>query len=304
MNESNLINLIKKQIGDEYIGDDCAYLSDFGLVMTQDSLVENIHFKRDWITPYELGYKSIAVNISDIFASGAIPKYVTISLSLPKNIDENFVEKFYKGAKEALHGAKIVGGDITGSENDIFISVAAIGSDNGRKISSRKNAEQGYVIITEGFYGTSAAGLEELFAGGTNETYINAHLKPELNEKFSKEIAILSKEDYAMMDSSDGLADALFKIAQSSGVKICVDYDKIPHLDDIANPDLILFGGEDYNLVAAVPETLLDNLSEYTLIGRVEEKTDDTVLEIGNNKYSLYDELKVYNHFGEIRNGK
>ncbi len=304
MNENNLINLIKKQIGSKYIGDDCAYLKKLGLVVTQDSLVENIHFRRDWITPYQLGFKSMAVNISDIFASGAIPQYVTVSLSLPKNVNEDFVNEFYRGAKSSLYRAEIVGGDITGSQKDIFISVTVIGSDEGRKISSRKNAKPGYVVITNGFYGTSVSGLRELACGGDNQTLIKAHLEPVLNETFSREIAVFSKEDYAMMDCSDGLADALFKIASASGVKIKADYDKIPHLESIQNSDDILFGGEDYNLVAVVPESLLNSLSDYTVIGSVEEKSDETILEIGNKKYSLYDELSVYNHFGDNTNGK
>ena len=108
MKELDFINIIKQQIGSSYIGDDCAYLKELGIVISQDSLVENVHFKRAWATPFQLGYKSIAVNISDILASGAKPAYVTVALSLPNNIDGKFVEEFYKGAKTALHGAERV----------------------------------------------------------------------------------------------------------------------------------------------------------------------------------------------------
>lgn len=94
MKELDFINIIKQQIGSSYIGDDCAYLKELGIVISQDSLVENIHFKRVWATPFQLGYKSIAVNISDILASGAKPAYVTVALSLPNNIDGKFVEEF------------------------------------------------------------------------------------------------------------------------------------------------------------------------------------------------------------------
>ena len=99
MKEQDFIQIIKSILNSPYIGDDCAYLKDFGIVVSQDSLVEDIHFKKEFITPYQLGYKTVMVNISDICASGAKPKYLTISLSLPSNTDNGFVENFYKGAK-------------------------------------------------------------------------------------------------------------------------------------------------------------------------------------------------------------
>ena len=77
MREKEYISSIKQILNSEYIGDDCAYLKDLGIVLTQDSLVEDVHFKRNFITPYQLGYKSIMVNISDIAASGAMPAYLT-----------------------------------------------------------------------------------------------------------------------------------------------------------------------------------------------------------------------------------
>ena len=139
MNEIKIIDTIKEILSNNYIGDDCAYLKDLNIVVTQDSLVEDVHFLRKSITPFQLGYKSVAVNLSDIYASGGIAKYLTVSLSLPKDIDSDFVKNFYEGAKSALNGAEIVGGDITGSDK-IFVSITAIGSTKGRRISSRKNA--------------------------------------------------------------------------------------------------------------------------------------------------------------------
>ena len=106
MNEKELIKIIKSTLNSAYIGDDCAYLKDLGIVVSQDSLVEDVHFKRDLITPYQLGYKSIMVNISDICASGAEPLYLTVSLSLPEDVDESFVAEFYKGAKAPIFYTK------------------------------------------------------------------------------------------------------------------------------------------------------------------------------------------------------
>lgn len=283
MKEQTFINIIKNQTGDEYIGDDCAYLKDLGIVVTQDSLVEDVHFKLTWCTPYQLGYKAVTVNISDVLASGAEPKYITIALSLPASIDENFVEEFYKGAKSALRGAKIIGGDITGSDK-VFISITAIGTTKGRKISSRKNAKIGDVVITKGEFGKSALGLKELKNGGKNLELIRAHLEPQLEELFAKEIATQIDCEYAMMDTSDGLADALFQIAQSS--KVSIDSKIVEGI----------FGAEDYKLVATVPRKFLKRLTEYEIIGEVIER-QDYILKIGEKKYYNYDELGLYNHF-------
>ena len=297
MNENDIIKTITQITGNGYIGDDCAYLKELGIVITQDSLVEGIHFNREWCTPYQLGYKSVTVNISDILASGAKPAYLTVGLSLPNNVSDDFVEQFYKGAKSALNGAVIVGGDITGSEDKVYISISAIGVTTKRNISSRKYAKPGYVIITKGQYGMSAAGLNELQNGGNNKELITAHLEPKLQYDFAESVATSIREPYAMMDSSDGLADALFKIAEASNVKAVVDYHSIPHNPDI-NKNYVLYGGEDYNPVAAIPEKYLSKIPDAVLIGRIEE-FDGVRVDISGEKFTNYNELRVFNHFGE-----
>lgn len=257
MQEKELISIIKSSLSSEYIGDDCAYLKELGIVITQDSLVEDIHFKREYITPFQLGYKSVMVNLSDIASSGAKPAYLTVSLSLPKDINKNFVEEFYKGCKSALkNGEQIVGGDITGSEK-IYISICAIGKTAERNISSRKNARIGYKVIVSGNHGSSAAGLKLLQQNKKNDNFTIPHLMPEAQIEFGSKIAQQIKEPYAMMDTSDGLMDALATIAKESGVCLEVDFDKIPHDKNIEKfenwQDLVLFGGEDYQLLACVP---------------------------------------------------
>ena len=298
MKEHEILSIIKNSIGSEFIGDDCAYLKDLNIVISQDSLVEDIHFKRKWCTPYQLGYKSVTVNISDILASGAKPLYISISLSLPNNINEEFIKDFYNGAKSALNGSIIVGGDITGSSDKIFISIAAIGSTADRNISSRKNAKKGYYIITKGLYGSSAAGLNELYTNNKNKELIKAHLEPTVDFKFSQTVSTIVKEEYAMMDTSDGLADALFKIAEASNVKIVVDYNKIARLPNI-DKDKVLFGGEDYNLIAAIPEKYLKYFSDADIIGYA-DSYDGIYLDISGQVFSDYNEIKAYNHFGDI----
>ncbi len=298
MKEKEFIQIIKSTLNSEYIGDDCAYLKDLGIVITQDSLVEDVHFKMEYITPFQLGYKSVMVNISDICASGAEPKYLTISLSLPKHIDKNFVKEFYQGAQEACDDVKIVGGDLTGSDK-IFISVTAIGSTKGRKISSRSNAKEGYKVIVSGEHGNSAKGLQLLLnipsplrgeGLGEGEKFLHAHLMPVAQREFSRQIAQTMDYDYAMMDTSDGLADALMQIAKASGVTISIDTSKIPH-DPAVDMETVLYGGEDYGLVAVVPDS-----GNFTCIGTV--KNGRAGIELDGIFYSDIDE-KLYNHFEE-----
>lgn len=285
MKELEFIKIINNITKSPYLGDDCAYLKDEGLVITQDNFVEDVHFKREWATPYQIGYKAAVVNISDLLAAGAIPKYLTIGLSIPNDINDEFVKEFYLGVKAGSYGAEVVGGDITGADK-VFVSVTAIGSDEGRKISARKNAKVGYKVITFGKYGLSTLGLNELINGGNNQELIRAHLEPSLKVEFSKAISTQITTDYAMMDTSDGLADALYKIAEASGVRICAK--KIEGM----------FCAEDYNLVAAVPAEFLTKISDYEIIGEV-KKFDGCYLEIDGKRFNNYDKLGTYNHFGE-----
>jgi thiamine-monophosphate kinase len=301
MKEKEFISIIKKILNSNYIGDDCAYLKDLGIVVTQDSLVEDIHFSFKYTTPFQLGYKSIMVNLSDVVSSGAEPKYLTISISLPKKYDKNFISEFYKGAKSACpNNVEIVGGDITSSDK-VFISICAIGKTQNRKISSRKNAKIGYKIIISGFHGSSGAGLKLLSEKKSKpENLINAHLMPKAQFEFGKNISQNIKVDYAMMDTSDGLMDALSTIANESKVLLNIDLKKIPHdkeLEKFENyEDLILFGGEDYGIVAAVPNNFE---CSGTVIGNVTSGLGVNL--INGNKtqhFSKFDvEKRIFNHF-------
>lgn len=301
MKEHEFIKIIKSTLNSSYIGDDCAYLKDLGIVISQDSLVEDIHFKKTFITPYLLGYKTVMVNISDICASGACPKYLTIALSLPSTTSSDFIENFYKGAKDAAGNVEIVGGDITGSDK-IYISASAIGDVKGRKISSRSHAKSGYKIIVSGEHGNSAKGLELLMQKNCflqteeiNNKFIKAHLMPEAQIKFSREISENIEEDYAMMDTSDGLADALFQIAKTSQVSLNIDTKKIPH-DPSVDMNTVFYGGEDYQLVAAVPENLLQKISGYKIIGSVEEGLPSVKID---GKIFNEPDSSLFNHFKE-----
>ena len=174
MKEHKLIEIIKQNTNSSYLGDDCAYIKDLGIVVSQDNFVEDVHFKREWATPFQIGYKAAAVNISDILASGAKPTYLSVGLSLPK-VEDSFVDELYKGIIKGAYGTEIIGGDITGSDK-VFISITAIGKAERRKISSRSNAKVGYVVIASGEFGESSKGLEELKKGLTESESIRTHL--------------------------------------------------------------------------------------------------------------------------------
>ena len=295
MKEKEFLDIIKSTINPELIGDDCAYLEDLGIVISQDSLVEDIHFKFAYTDAYKLGYKAAMVNISDICASGAEPEYMTVALSLPPDKDGEFIQKFYEGVKAAAPDIKIAGGDITGSCEKVYISIAIIGKTAGRTISSRSHAAPGQLVIVSGEHGNSAEGLKRLLSGeNCPEKFLNAHLMPGAEREFSRQIAENIIEPYAMMDTSDGLMDALSQIAYSSGVKLAVNYNKIPH-DALVDKANVLYGGEDYKLVATIPESLLPKLDKAFVIGKVEKglgvELDGKIL----TKEEI--ESKIFNHF-------
>ncbi len=299
MKEKEFISEIKNILNSDFIGDDCAYLKDLGIVITQDSLVEDVHFKRAYSTPYQLGFKSVMVNLSDVAASGAVAKYLTISLSLPSDIENDFVKNFYEGAKEAC-GANvdIVGGDITGGDK-IYISVCALGSVKERNISSRKNAQIGQKVIVSGVHGSSAAGLKQLLSGKKNTKFIKAHLEPIAQIAFGEYVSKNVKGKYAMMDTSDGLADALSTIANESGVLLDIDFSKIPYdksLECFENwREMVLFGGEDYQIVATVPQ----NIDIGYKIGVVKEGLGLNINYSDENIFFTKEdvETRVFNHF-------
>lgn len=293
--EKEFIKLIKSTLNSGYIGDDCAYLEDLGIVISQDSLVEDVHFLRDKITPYSLGKKTAAVNISDICASGAEPAYMTVSLSVPSDTPKAFIKEFYEGLNSVYKPLKIVGGDLTKADK-IYISAAIIGKTKGRNISSRKNAKIGQKVVISGFHGSSATGLILLKNGKAKpENLIKAHLEPEPQIKFSKQISTTQKTPYAMIDTSDGLMDGLSRIAEDSGVLLDIDFNKIPVEKEVKEfenwEERVLFGGEDYGLIATIdkPEAGM------TVIGEV--KKGAGVL-IKGRLYSAEDvENRSFKHF-------
>ena len=327
MKELELINLIKNKLpqSQKYLGDDTAYLEELGIVITTDTLVEDVHFRLKNTTPFDLGFKSMAVNLSDIASDGALPAYAFVSLSLPNYINESFVEEFYNGMQELCvrHNVIVAGGDITSSDK-LFVNITLVGKVENAKPARRCNAKVGNIVIATGFYGTSKAGFEILenkekfvdeFPDFILNKFIKAHNKPEPHLAFGRIILQHSKEIPAMMDTSDGLADALYKIAQASNVEIDVDEKLIPQDPDLkevakicgGNPlDWALFGGEDYTLVACVDEDTANQLDNKNIpirkIGKVISDYKNGLVKIKcENQELLIDEKvlvdKAFNHF-------
>ena len=272
MKEDIFINLIKNTLVEsaQYIGDDTAYIEEKDLILTQDTLIEDVHFRKNTISPYNLGIKSIAVNLSDIAASGGIPAYILISLSMPSDIQQNFIEEFYKGVREICnkYNVIVVGGDLTRASK-ITISVAAIGFGNGVKPAKRSYAKVNDLIIVTGDFGSSRAGLWILEEPQMRANipkhiaakFVRAHVNPIPKLEEGRIIAKSCNTTPAIMDASDGLVDALYKIALQSNVSMEINYKDLPYdndlciITDIANVNpynWILYGGEDYELVATV----------------------------------------------------
>lgn len=292
MNKEDLfLKIINETIEDNsYLGDDCAYIKDSGLLISHDTLYEDIHFSFDYFTPEALAKKAVLVNISDILSSGGIPLYITISLS--GNLDENFIKNFYSGINEIIekYNIKLIGGDLTGGKKTV-VSIAIIGKTTNP--SSRKNAKKDYNLYLAGIHGSSAKGLELLQKGikDFENEFIKAHIEPKLYPEISNALMNNTKDIYAMTDTSDGLFNALDKIKKESGVGFNIQYDKI--LKRVNDKNLVLFGGEDFGLLIAVSKQdskILDNLN----VPKIGVVTDTKKIIVDNVEIV---EDKSFNHF-------
>ena len=314
MKELDFLDIINKTLKDtSLLGDDCALVEE-NLYITQDTLVENVHFDLKTITPRQLGYKAIAVNLSDLAAALAIPKYISIGFSCPNYIDKMFVEEFYLGINEICekYNVKVIGGDITGA-NSLFISITAIGKKISKYDISRSFASVNDVICVVGNHGSSSCGFFLLNQKDFNYPQITKeHLTPEPKLVVSSQICSCMTRNIATMDTSDGLADALFKVAVSSNKTLEVDFSSIPFDPKIVEvaikynknyEDWILWGGEDYGLLICMPEEMFTQIDNNSLIkiGKVKEKSQTPVIIRNSESYSKIDlqvfNSKSYNHF-------
>jgi thiamine-monophosphate kinase len=234
------------------IGDDAARLPD-GLVVTQDALVEDVHFRLDWTSWRDLGYKAAAVNVSDLSASGARPFALVVALGAsPDTLLEDVLE-LYEGLNEA--GVEIVGGDTTRAER-LYLSVTALG--RSARVPGRAGAVPGDLLVVTGPLGGSGAGFRAL-RDGVESPLVAAHLRPPLRVE---EGLRLGEVAHAMIDLSDGIARDASHIASRSGCRLLIDLEQVPRAGELAD----LGFGEDYELLAATPDPL-----DFTVIGHCEE---------------------------------
>jgi thiamine-monophosphate kinase len=223
------------------IGDDAARL-DHGLVLTQDALVDGVHFRLDWISWRDLGWRAAAVNLSDLAASGADPEGLVVTLAAPGDTEVEDVIELYEGIAEA--GVPVVGGDTTASDR-LVLSVGALG--HSARVPGRGGARPGDLLVVSGPLGAAGAAFRR-----------QAFVRPPLRLAEGKELAMHA---HALLDLSDGLAVDAAHIAKRSGCSIAIELERVP-LADGAKVDDVGFG-EDYELLAAVPEP-----GRFTVIGR------------------------------------
>ncbi len=294
------------------IGDDCFAFSPHSkakYIVTTDILIENIHFKKQWATPKQIGQKAIEVNVSDIASMGNTkPLYAFISLGMPKNTPTKFIKELFNSVKSTCnkYGIHLSGGDTVGAK-DITISVTLIGICYDKPIS-RTGAKNGDLIFVTGTFGDSCAGLEILSKDKKSlknyeKELIKKHLVPQARLKeanlISQNIKITS-----MTDSSDGLFKSIELLTENKGAVI--NMENIPLSKNLIkytnnNFDKIygyaLFGGEDFELVFTINKKDENKLKKFlpgaTCIGTI-NNGKVTYLQNGKTKNVKYN---GYKHF-------
>lgn len=267
-------------------GDDAAVLAPVRnerLVVTTDAVVEGVHFSRAFSTPADIGHRALAVNLSDLAAMGATPRWALLSLVLPGSWLVADVEELTDGlsALARRFSVSVVGGNITRGDGPLVVDVTAGGDVASRRWLTRSGAAAGQHVYVSGTIGGAAAGLEMLAAqsrtvsrdAGSGKSFpvpgspfpdpgcVARHRRPEPRVRLGMALA-RARAVRAAMDLSDGLADALRQVAQASRVGVTIDADALPidaaarewwtsrGIDPIA---AALRGGDDYELVVAVP---------------------------------------------------
>jgi thiamine-monophosphate kinase len=238
---------------------------DGGVVVTQDTLVEGVHFRRDWTSWHDLGYKAAAVNLSDLAAMGAEPEALLVGLALPPDTETAAVEELYGGLNEP--GIPVAGGDMTRADA-LVLGVTAVG--RSERVPGRSGARPGDRLLVTGPLGGAAAGLHALRAGLTGfDELVERHRRPPLRLEEGRRLAAVA---HALIDLSDGIGGDAARLAARSGCRIVLDPDLIPRAprsEDVADLPFWTMG-EDYELLAVVAPEDAATLG-FTVVGVCEQ---------------------------------
>ncbi len=243
-----------------------AALVDADLVVTQDALVEGVHFRLDWLDWRELGFRAAAVNLSDLAASGATPEALLVTLAAPGDTTLENVVELYEGIAET--GAVVIGGDTTAAPS-VLVSVTALG--RSPRVPGRSGARPGDLLAVTGALGAAGAAFRE-----------HRYVRPPLRIAEGRVLAAVA---HAQLDLSDGLAVDAGHVARRSGVRCVIELDRVPLAPGATVADLGF--GEDYELLAATPDA-----AGFTVVGRVEAGEGVELLLHGEPQ-----ELHGYEHY-------
>jgi len=328
--EFGLIKRIKDKLSFSHrdiikgIGDDAGVThlrEGASLLSTTDTLVEDVHFDLGLISAYNLGKKSLAVNISDIAAMGGMPRFFLISLSIPSRISVEFIDEFMNGLREVANRFQTypVGGDTSLSPENLIISITVLGEASPGYEIYRDNANIGNQIFVTGDIGDSALGLNILMS--RNYPYMAEERFKDLIEKHNNPTPRVTEgrliaENHiasAMIDISDGLISDLGHICKQSGVGARIWLEKIPASEAFQKyfqeftdrpSDLQLGGGEDYEILFTVDNKKLEALNQIkprfhtkvTHIGEIiGQECGIAVLRDNGQKYSV--KIEGFDHF-------
>jgi thiamine-monophosphate kinase len=284
------------------VGDDAAVLdaSEQQTLVTTDLLVEGVHFDLSYMPLKHLGYKSVMVNLSDVYAMNGNAEQITVSIAVSNRFTLEAIEELYAGIQLACETYKVdlIGGDTTSSTKGILISVTAIGKANKADIVYRSEAKETDLVVVSGDLGAAYLGLQvlerekQVFQVNPNNqpdlenyTYlIERQLKPEARKDIPKLLKELNVKPTAMIDISDGLSSEVMHICSQSNVGCKIYEEKIP-LDpqvistceefDIDSTMVALSGGEDYELLMTVSIDDYEKIKgnpNLTVIGHITEK--------------------------------
>ncbi|WP_300602099.1 thiamine-phosphate kinase [Niabella sp.] len=300
------------------VGDDAAVIDHFGkqTVVTTDLLLEGVHFDLMYTPLKHLGYKSIVVNLSDVYAMNAVPTQVTLSIGISNRFGLEALDEFYEGVYAACshYGVDLIGGDTTTSQKGFVISVTAIGEVTPDHFVKRSTAKKGDLLCVSGDLGAAYVGLlflereRKIFLESPGvqpdlegESYVIGRLlKPEARKDIVEFFAEASVMPTAMMDISDGLSSEILHICKDSQLGCVLYEDKIPVAEETRNAAFkfeidptacALSGGEDYELLFTVDQADYEKINAnpaISIIGYMAEAGDGAhIITKGGGRHAI-----------------